>query len=117
MATHIGIGFSNQIDSETAASEAAFQSIANLNADRADIAFVFSTIHYDPQETVPALSAALEETKLIGCSTAGIILSHSIETRGIAVLTIRSDDMVIKRSLPYRVFRGITIYVYPFRCR
>jgi hypothetical protein len=31
---------------------------------------------------------------MIGCSTAGIILSTTIETRGIAVLTIRSDEMI-----------------------
>ena len=93
MTTHIGIGFSQSIDAETAAREAAFHSKTNLNADQTDIALVFSTIHYNPNETLPALREILNETKIIGCSTAGIILSTSIETRGIAVLTINSDEI------------------------
>ena len=94
MATHIGIGFSQEINIETAGSSAALQSKANLNADKIDIALILSTIHYDPQQTVPAIREVLEDTKIIGCSTAGIIMSDSIETRGIAVLTITSDDML-----------------------
>ena len=93
MATQIGIGFSQSTDAQTAARDAAFNSKTNLNADRIDIALIFSTIHYDPQQTVPVLRAVLNETQMIGCSTAGIILSNTIETRGIAVLTISSDEM------------------------
>lgn len=93
MATHIGIGFSNAIDTETAARDAAFQSKTNLNIDKIDIALIFSTIHYNPHQTVPILQTVLNEAKMIGCSTAGIILSSSIETHGIAVLTISSDDI------------------------
>jgi len=94
MATHIGIGFSQEIDIETAASSATLQSKANLNADRTDIALILSTVHYDPELTVPAIREVLQDTKMIGCSTAGIIMSDSIKTRGIAVLTITSDDML-----------------------
>jgi len=94
MATHIGIGFSQEIDIETAGSSAALQAKANLNADKIDIALILSTVHYDPHQTVPAIREVLEDAKLIGCSTAGIILSDSIKTRGIAVLTITSDDML-----------------------
>jgi hypothetical protein len=93
MATQIGIGFSQSPDAETAAKEAAFDSKTNLNADRIDIALVLSTIHYDPHQTVPVLRTVLHEAKMIGCSTAGIILSKSTEERGIAVLTISSDEM------------------------
>ncbi len=93
MATHIGIGFSQEIDAETAGSSAALQAKANLNADKIDIALILSTTHYDPQKTIPAIREILEGTKLIGCSTVGIIMSDSIKTRGIAVLTITSADM------------------------
>lgn len=94
MATHIGIGFSQHINTETAASEAALRSKAELKTNQADIALVYSTIHYDPQETSAVIQTILENTKLIGCSTAGIILSDAIETRGIGVLTIRSDELL-----------------------
>ena len=93
MATHIGIGFSQEIDTETAARSAALQSQANLNIDRVDIAFILSTVHYDPHQTVPTIRDIFGNTKMVGCSTAGIIMSNSINTRGIAVLTIASDDM------------------------
>jgi hypothetical protein len=93
MATQIGIGFSQSLDAETAARDAAFQSKTSLNADQIDIAIVFSTIHYNPSQTLPILQTVLNEARMIGCSTAGIILSDSIETRGIAVLTISSDEM------------------------
>lgn len=94
MATHIGIGFSQGIGTETAARSAALQSKANLNADKIDIALILSTIHYDPRQAVPAIRDILEDTKIIGCSTAGIIMSDSVHTRGIAVLTISSSDML-----------------------
>lgn len=93
MPTQIGIGFSQSLDAETAARDAAFRSKTNLNADRIDIAIIFSTIHYDPNQTLPVLQTVLNQAKMIGCSTAGIILSSSIETRGIAVLTISSDEL------------------------
>jgi len=94
MVTQIGIGFSQDIDTEAAASDAAMQSKISLNSNKIDIALIFSTIHYEPHDTVPALQSVLDNTRLIGCSTAGIILSNSIETRGIAVLTISSDDIL-----------------------
>src|SRR3989338_7679498 len=93
MSTHIGIGFSKNIDNTQAAREAALQAKTNLQAPRIDIAIVLSTIHYNPAETVPAIRDVLADTKVVGCSTTGIILSKSIETRGVAVLTITSEDM------------------------
>jgi len=99
MGTQIGIGFSQKIDTQEAANEAALQSKFNLSSDKIDIALIFSTIHYDPHQIVPALQVTLDQTKIIGCSTAGIILSSSIETRGITVLTISSDDMKFGTSL------------------
>ncbi len=93
MATHIGIGFSQSTDAETAAKDAAFDAKTNLNTDKIDIALVFSSIHYNPHQTVPVLRTILNEAKMIGCSTAGIILSQSIETQGIAVLAISSDEI------------------------
>jgi len=94
MATHIGIGFSQGIDTEAAARSAALQSKANLNADKIDIALILCTAHYNSQKIVTAIKDILEDTKMIGCSTAGIILSGSVYTRGIAVLTITSSDIL-----------------------
>ena len=93
MATHIGIGFSRNSNVERAAQEAAFQSKTQLNQNRIDFAVVLSTIHYDPKRSLPVIQRVLNNTQTIGCSSAGIILAHSIETQGIAILTVTSDEI------------------------
>ncbi len=93
MATNIGIGFSQQRDSQQAAREAAAQAKTGLRATDAAWAMLLCTGHYDPQKIVTAVNETLRNPKMIGCSTAGIILSGSIETRGVAVLAIASDEM------------------------
>lgn len=54
---------------------------------------LLSTGHYDPHQSVPVVCEVLRNPRMIGCSTAGIILSNSIETRGVAVLAIASDEI------------------------
>lgn len=92
MTTSIGIGFSNQPDVESAARQAAMQAKTQLQGDRIDLALIFYTIHYHPKRTLSSLQAVLNKTKMVGCCTAGLILSDQILTSGIAVLLIRSDD-------------------------
>lgn len=93
MSTHIGIGFSQNIDMNVAARDAAFEAKTQLRQDKIDLAIVFSSIHYDPEQTLPVVHQILNCKRLIGSSTAGIILSNSVETRGISVLVITSDDI------------------------
>ena len=93
MATYIGIGFSRHRDSQQAAREAATQAKMDLQTADTTWALLLCTGHYDPQEIVPVVNETLRNPKLIGCSTTGIILSGSIETRGVAVLAIASDEM------------------------
>lgn len=93
MATKIGIGYSEDINIERAAKDAAFISKTNLEADHIDFALVFLTIHYNPPSTLPIIYKVLNQSKIIGSTTAGIILSDKIITRGVAVLTISSDEM------------------------
>ena len=91
----IGIGFSSNPNSEIAARDAAFESKKNLRTDDVQLAIIFSSIHYNPKTTLPIIRDVLNHPKTIGCSTAGIILSNSIEATGIAVLTISSDNMEV----------------------
>ena len=95
MTTQIGIGFSRDPNIEKAAKEAALEAKATSKAEKIDFALILSTIHYDPNRTLPVISKILNHKKLIGSSTAGIILSHSIETRGLSVLTLTSSDIKI----------------------
>lgn len=93
MSTQIGIGFSRHLDSQQAAREAALQAKTSLRTTNAAWAMLLCTGHYDPHKIVPIVNETLRDPKLTGCSTAGIILSGSIETRGVAVLAIASDEM------------------------
>ena len=93
MPTQIGIGFSRDPDIEKAAAQAALEAKTSAQAQRIDFALLLSTIHYNPVKTLPIISKILNTKKLIGSSTAGIILSDSIETRGLAVLALSSPDI------------------------
>lgn len=88
-----GIGFSNNPDNVLAAKEAAETARKQLGQDRIDMALVFNTAHYAPEVFLPAAHDALKKTKLIGSSTAGIILPEGVATRGIAILALFSDTV------------------------
>lgn len=98
LATYVGIGFSKNLDTLKAAQEAAEQAKKILNQDRIDVTFVFNTIHYSPEEFLPRIYETLNKTKLVGSSTAGIILPERIETRGLAVMALHSDDIKFETS-------------------
>jgi len=87
------IGFSFEADGYTAAEEAVAQAKSNIPAQRYDLALVFSTPHYDPEEFLPVIFDSFEQTRVIGCSTAGIILPDRTEDRGIAVMPLSSETI------------------------
>lgn len=93
MTTKIGIGFSQKSDVYEAALEAATQARTSIMHPAVDLVTVFSTIHYDPRKFLPVIEHTLDNPKIIGSSTAGIILSDRIETRGIALSAISSDEI------------------------
>lgn len=98
MATFVGIGFSQNKDAAMAALEAAEQAKEQLNQSRIDLAVLFNTIQYDPKECLPIIYKILNQTKIIGTSTAAIILSNRIETQGIGIMAIHSEDITLKTS-------------------
>ncbi|HPN88977.1 MAG TPA: FIST N-terminal domain-containing protein [Candidatus Omnitrophota bacterium] len=93
MSSQIGIGFSSHLDAEQAATEAILQAQIGLGSPNIDLIILLSTIHYDPQTVIQSIHQTIHCKKLIGCSTAGIILSESVQTRGIAILAMVSDDI------------------------
>ncbi|MDP2653594.1 MAG: FIST N-terminal domain-containing protein [Candidatus Omnitrophota bacterium] len=96
MATHVGIGFSANQEAAIAAQEAALAARVQLKQTKIDCAIVFATAQYDPEEFVPALYEHLDHTKIVGCSTCGVILADRAETRGIGVLAIHSDTVTFE---------------------
>ena len=93
VATTTGIGFSQDMDPLNAAKEAAEKAKQSLSRPRIDLALIFHTAHYDPGRFLPTLFKTLDQTKVIGCSTAGIILPGRKETRGIGILAIHTESM------------------------
>lgn len=93
MTTHIGIGFSKDYNHLKAARDAAFNAKTNLAQDKIDFAIIYCTVHYDPKLIFPVINQVLGNTKTVGCSTAGIILSDKVQTRGIGILAYTSDDV------------------------
>lgn len=99
MSTYIGIGFSKDLNTAQAAQEAATQAKFNLHSSNIDLAIVLNTAHYAPSDFLPLLFTQLKNPKLLGSSTAAIILKDRIETRGIAVLLMYSEEIRFEPSM------------------
>ena len=95
MTTHIGIGFSKDENPFRAAQEAAIHAKLHLDTPVTPVNFVliFSTVHYSRMESLEIIQETFPQAKIIGCSTSGLILSKTIETRGISILAISSQDI------------------------
>ena len=89
----VGIGFSQNVDTVEATEEAVKAAAVQSKLKAPRIALLLSTVHYDPKTIITVAKKFLPETSVIGTSTAGIILSNAIKTRGIAVLFLDSDEM------------------------
>lgn len=92
MATHIGIGFSQDPIPAKAARDALLHA-RNQTRQSANLVIVFTTPHYGSLEVLHVIRQTLPQAQIIGGSTPGIILPESIETRGIAIITINSQEL------------------------
>ncbi len=99
VSTYIGMGFSKDLDAVKAAKDAADQAKLNLHSSNIDLAIVLNTAHYNPNDFLPSLFVQLKNPRLLGSSTAGIILGEHIETRGIAVLLLYSDEIRFESAM------------------
>lgn len=93
MSTVIAIGFSQADDASEAAHQAAVAAKNQLNSITTDLVVIFASIHYAKPEILEVIHTILKPVKLVGASTAGVILSNGIFTRGLAILAINSDSM------------------------
>jgi len=93
MSTWVGIGTSSEKNSFRAGREAALLAKAEAKQDNIDIALLFCSVHYNPEDVLQGVKQIMPKTKIVGCSSFGIILPQSIEKHGIAVLAIQSDNI------------------------
>lgn len=89
----IGIGFSQHENVLQAAKEAAEQAKNEIAEERLDMVILLTTPQYSPAEVLPIIEDCLKNTRIIGGSTAGIILNDGLSRQGIAVFAFRSDTI------------------------
>lgn len=127
MATHIGIGSSSLADPALAAKDAAAQAKNQLNAVTTQLVVIFTSMSHASPVILETITRILQPQKIIGSSTAGLLLSDKILTQGIAILAINSDDIQLNtalvpdikdkdmRFLGFQMARDISTYKNPGR--
>ena len=93
MATQIGIGNSQQLDSFCAGQEAATKALAFMNNRPAHFLIVFASVHFDQEALLNSITEITKAIPVIGCSTAGEISSFGPSRRSVLVLAVRSDTL------------------------
>jgi hypothetical protein len=90
----IGIGFSKNENPYRAAQDAASQAHIQINQQPADLVLVYATSHYSRLEALAVIKEIFPDAKIIGCSTSGLILPHTIEITGISILALSSSKQM-----------------------
>lgn len=127
MVTHIGIGFSSLIDPAQAAQEAAAQAKNQLNASSAQLVVLFTSTSHAVPIVLDTISVILQPQKIVGSSSAGLIMPDKISAKGVAILAINSDEIQMNiasindikdkdmRFLGFQMARDISINKNPGR--
>ncbi|HOD12048.1 MAG TPA: FIST N-terminal domain-containing protein [Candidatus Omnitrophota bacterium] len=92
----VGIGFSKNENPYRAAQDASAQAKIQINQEPADLVLVYATAAYSRLEALAVVKDIFPDARTIGASTSGIILSGSIESTGIAVMTISGASKQIQ---------------------
>ncbi len=93
MSTQIAIGFSQATVVSDAVTQACLSVKNQLKGKNADFVLVLACPSHVHPDILGTVSTVLKPARLIGCSTAGIILTEGIFNRGIAVLAVISKDI------------------------
>lgn len=89
----LGLGISSAKDPFHAAREAAVLAKAQIEQEKIDLAFVFASAAYNPENIIRGLRQIMPEVKTIGCSAASIITSEGAQKHSLAVLAIKSENI------------------------
>ncbi|HSV43245.1 MAG TPA: FIST N-terminal domain-containing protein [Candidatus Bathyarchaeia archaeon] len=95
MDLRIGIGFSQEENIVRATEIAAEQAKDQIGKKRIDLAILLTTPDYNPEEVIPIAASALNQTRIIGGTTCGIITPAGLKRHGISILAMNSDTIGI----------------------
>ena len=93
MDLQIGEGFSQNENAAKAAEEASKMAKRQTGSDRLDMAMVLTTPHYNAEKVFEIVKNSLNQTRIFGGTTAGIIVGNALHRYGVAVFTFRSDSV------------------------
>ena len=99
MATWVGVGSSRQSDSFRAGQEAAARALELLGQQLPDLVLVFASIRFDQQALLHGIVSVSKKAALVGCSTAGEILSEGPSRRSVLVMAMRSNTLRVATGL------------------
>lgn len=93
MATFVGVANSHQSDSFQAGQEAVTNALKPLGGRTPNLLFVFGSVRFDQEALLDGVVSIVGDTPLVGCSTAGEILTHGPSRRSVAVMAVASDKL------------------------
>ena len=91
----IGLGLSKQKDPSAAASEALWQAKADIDTEKINLAFVFSSIDLVSPAILKTFQIYLPQTPIIGCSSLAVIHNSNIHKHSLMILLISTDELQI----------------------
>lgn len=87
-----GLGFSKNKDSFEAGKEACAQALAKMH-NQADFLLVFSSSKFSSEELMKGIQEKGKGIKLIGCTTAGEIVTDGRDKDSVAILAVQGDNI------------------------
>lgn len=99
MAIRAGVGLSKTKNAYQAGYEACKIAVGKTGSDKPDFVFAFASASFDQKEIVRGIREASGRAAMIGCTDAGEITNDGPAQKAVAVLAIRSDQIVFTTGL------------------
>ncbi len=93
MSIQSSVGRSFNVQAQAAGQEAAQQAIAGLKGKSANLIIVFSSVVFDQKIMLQGIRSVTKETPLLGCSTAGEIITTGPSKNSVVVMAIATDGL------------------------
>lgn len=106
MATTVGLGLSTKLDSFAAGREAAQNAYYQIGRHSPDLIITFISTIFNQVDVIKGIYSIIKEGPLIGCSSAGSIVTTGTFRNSLCVLMIKSDSMSFSLGMARRVSRN-----------
>lgn len=99
MATWVGVASSRQPDSFRAGQEVAGKALEQTGQQLPDLVLLFASTRFDQEALLRGVLSVTRAAPLVGCSTAGEILSEGPARRSVVLMAIRSNTLQVAPGL------------------